>query len=126
MKEPKNKISMSLIDYIKPTTDKNGTKVVYEKTFYENDGLSDFKDGYRFWIFTRQFILKVIKSGKPTLQIIRDCKEVEGKTHKEMIDKLDSLVNECESEVPKNSDRYWLPEDVKELKAAIKSGAFKV
>lgn len=126
MKEPKNKISMGIIDYLNPIAEKNGSTIIYDKMFYEDDGLSDFKDGFRFWVFTRQFVLKVSKTGRPLLKVTRDCKEVFGKTRKEMLTNLDALVTGCEGEAPKQAGNEWLPDDVIKLKAAVKSGALKV
>lgn len=126
MKEPKNKLSVFSASSLKVIRDRVGTATIFDETYFEDDGLCDFKNNqFRFWVFTRRFILKVTKSGVPRVNIKRDVVEIEGKTQKEMTNKLDKFVDKL-YQVPKDASRDWLPDEVLELKAAVKSGALKV
>lgn len=116
----KNKLKLTIdetIDII------GGLTVPFTEKYYDNECLSDFKNGvYTMYIFIRHFSVVKGKTGKLRIETIRDVIEIKGKNKIELNKNLQKMVDEYYDMLP--SDQKipldWMPEKFKNIQKAIK------
>jgi len=127
MTEPKYKVATITVKYLDVKPDDKGSRIVSDQYWYEDECISDLsKPTKKMWIFVRHIRLKVTKSGMPIITNERDVLEIKGTSHKKMVQDLERTTKDMEGEVSTYEKRNWIPNDIIELKQAIKSGALKV